>query len=88
MSKRLGGIVGCKDKTSSWHLIGFRDGTDIGSAVSCRGETHRRTQSPRRDTKQNKNKRHDEPVLQLNLLHWASGWMVVDEGNLQITLFN
>ena len=23
MSKRLGGIIGCKDKTSSWHLIGF-----------------------------------------------------------------
>ena len=26
MSKRLGGIIGCKDKTSSWHLIGFPDG--------------------------------------------------------------
>ena len=24
MSKRLGGIIGCKDETSSWHLIGFR----------------------------------------------------------------
>ena len=24
MSKRLGGIIGCKDKTSSWHLIMFR----------------------------------------------------------------
>ena len=23
MSKRLGGVMGCKDKTSSWHLIGF-----------------------------------------------------------------
>ena len=23
ISKRLGGIVGCKDKTTSWHLIGF-----------------------------------------------------------------
>ena len=22
-SKRLGGNIGCKDKTSSWHLIGF-----------------------------------------------------------------
>ena len=22
MSKRLGGIIGCKDKTSSWHLNG------------------------------------------------------------------
>ena len=23
MSKRLGGNIGCKDKTSSWHIIGF-----------------------------------------------------------------
>ena len=23
MSKRLGGIIDCKDKTSSWHLNGF-----------------------------------------------------------------
>ena len=30
MSKRLGRIIGCKDKTSSWHLIGFSDGSDIG----------------------------------------------------------
>ena len=27
MSKRLGGIIGCKDKTSSWHLNGFPDGS-------------------------------------------------------------
>ena len=26
MSKRLGGIIGCKYKTSSWRLIGFLDG--------------------------------------------------------------
>ena len=26
MSKRLGGIIGCKDKTSSWHLNGFPSG--------------------------------------------------------------
>ena len=31
MSKRLGGIIGCKDKTSSWHLNGFSDGSNIGS---------------------------------------------------------
>ena len=37
MSKRLVGIIGCKDKTSSWHLIGFPDGSNIGSIVSCRG---------------------------------------------------
>ena len=26
MPKRLGGIIGCKYKTSSWRLIGFLDG--------------------------------------------------------------
>ena len=31
MSKRLGGTVGCKDKTSSWHLNGFPDCSNIGS---------------------------------------------------------
>ena len=31
MSKRLGGIIGCKDETSSWHLHGFPDGSNIGS---------------------------------------------------------
>ena len=33
MSKRLGGIIGCKDKASSWHLNGFSDGSNIGSTV-------------------------------------------------------
>ena len=33
MSKRLGGIKGCKYKTSSWHLNGFPDGNNIGSTV-------------------------------------------------------
>ena len=27
MSKRLGGIIGCKDQISSWHLNGFPDGS-------------------------------------------------------------
>ena len=43
MSKRLGGIKGCKYKTSSWHLNRFPDADNIGSTVSCRGETHRYT---------------------------------------------
>ena len=44
MSKRLeGGIIGCKDKTSSWNLNGFPDGSNIGSTVSYRGEAHRYT---------------------------------------------
>ena len=30
MSKRLGGIIGCTDKTSSWHLNGFLYGSNIG----------------------------------------------------------
>ena len=29
MSKRLGGIIGCQDKISSWYLIGFPDGSNI-----------------------------------------------------------
>ena len=29
MSKRLGGIIGCRYKTSSWHLNGFPDGSNI-----------------------------------------------------------
>ena len=33
MSKRLGGIKGCKYKTSSWHLNGFLDENNIGSTV-------------------------------------------------------
>ena len=33
MSKRLGGIKGCKYKTSSWHLNGFPYGGTIGSTV-------------------------------------------------------
>ena len=31
MSKRLGGIIGCKYKTSSWHLNGFPYGCNLGS---------------------------------------------------------
>ena len=34
MSKRLGGIIGCKDKTSSWYLNGFPDGNNLGSTDS------------------------------------------------------
>ena len=33
MSKRLGGIIGCKDRTSSWHLNEFPNGSNIGSTV-------------------------------------------------------
>ena len=33
MSKRLGGIVGCEDKTSSWHVNGFPDGSNIGPTI-------------------------------------------------------
>ena len=55
MSKRLGGMIGCKDKTSSWHLIGLPNSSNVESTVSCQGETHRDTvhlhQSPCRYTK-------------------------------------
>ena len=43
MSKRLGGIIDCKYKTSSWHLNGFPVGSNMGSTVLCRGEAHRYT---------------------------------------------
>ena len=33
MSKRLGGIKGCKYKTSSWHLNRFTDADNIESTV-------------------------------------------------------
>ena len=33
MSKRLGGIKGCKYKTSSWHSNRFPDADNIGSTV-------------------------------------------------------
>ena len=33
MSKRLGGIKGCKYKTSSWHLNRFPDADNNGSTV-------------------------------------------------------
>ena len=33
MSIRLGGIIACKDKTSSWYLNGFPDGSNIGSST-------------------------------------------------------
>ena len=72
---KLGGIIGCKDKTSSWHLNGFPDGSNIGSTVQCRGETHRYAvhlqQSPCRDTRQNKDERHDEPGYSSILFHWV-----------------
>ena len=33
MSKRFGGNIGYRDKTSSWHLIGFPNGSNIVSTV-------------------------------------------------------
>ena len=39
---------------------------------------------PCRDTKQNRDKKHDKLGLQLNLLHCVLDRMGVDEGNLQI----
>ena len=76
MSKRSGGIIGCKDQASSWHLIGFQNGSNIGLTVSYRGEAHRYTvhlhSSPCKDTRQNKDKRHDGPRLQIVTL--GLGW--------------
>ena len=77
MTKRFGGNMDCKDKTSSWHLIEFYDDSNIiESTVSCRGEAHSYTghllhQSPCRNTKQNKDKRQDDPGYSSKLLHWV-----------------
>ena len=56
MSLCLDGKIGCKNKTSSWHLIRFPDGSSIGSTVSRRGEADRYAlhipiKLPWRDTK-------------------------------------
>ena len=39
MPKRLGGIIGSKDKTSSWHLNGFPDVVTLGQQYNV-GEKH------------------------------------------------
>ena len=38
MSKRLGGIIDCKYKISSWHLNGFPDGSNIVGSFFNNGE--------------------------------------------------
>ena len=65
LSKRLGGIIGCKYKTSSWHLNGCPDGSNIGSTVQYNvGEKptvilytyiNRHAGKPDRHQKQNRN---------------------------------
>ena len=37
MSKRLGGIIGCKYKTSSWYLNGFPDGSCLKKNLNASG---------------------------------------------------
>ena len=36
MSNRSGGIISCKDKTCSRHLVGFPNGSSIESTLLCR----------------------------------------------------
>ena len=33
--------IGYKYKASTWYLTGFPNGSNLGSTVQCRGETHR-----------------------------------------------
>ena len=40
MSKRLGGIIGCKYKTSSWHSNGFHDGYEVTSELPGRPDNN------------------------------------------------
>ena len=81
MSKRLDVIIGCKDKTSSWPLIGFPNGVTLGQQYNV-GEKPTVTlytyidRHAGTDTKQNKDKRHDEPSLDYNSICniGSSGW--------------
>ena len=49
MSKRLGGIIGWKYKTSSWHLNRFPDGSNIGSVNSIIPGGHKKNTDLRRN---------------------------------------
>ena len=74
-SKRSGGIIGCKDKTSSWHLVGFPKYGNIWSTVSCREEAHSctvYTYTNRHAGTPDKTKTKDTMslVVDYNLLHW------------------
>ena len=40
LSKRLGGNIGCNKKTSTWHLIGFPDFSNIVNSQYNVGEKH------------------------------------------------
>ena len=65
MSKRLPGrweytTIGCINKNSSWHLIGFPDGTSSGSTVVYCSLTLIVMQ-----VHQTRGKRHDEPGYNL-----------------------
>ena len=64
MSKRLGGIIGCKYKTSSWHLNGFPDGSNalgqqynVGEKPTVILQTYsiRHAGTPDKKQKQNRN---------------------------------
>ena len=88
MSKRLvGGIIGCKDKTSSWYLIGFPDGCVIGSTVLCRGETQRYTvhfllHINRHAATPNKTKTKDTMSLDYSPIYYFGsriGWVSMQE---------
>ena len=72
MSKRLDGIIGFVDKTSSWHLNGFPDGSNILGQQYNVGDKptvilytyiNRHAATPNKT----RTKRHYEPGLHLNL---------------------
>ena len=77
MSKRLSGNIGGKEKTSSWHLIGFPDGNGIESTDSIMSGrnpllycTLTFTVTKGNQAKQ-KQKRHGEHGYSSILLHWV-----------------
>ena len=65
---RLGGNIGCIDKNSSWHLIGFSDGTSLGSTTVYCSLTLIAMQ-----VHQTRGKRHDEPEPGYKLFFFAWG---------------
>ena len=92
MSKCLGGIVGCKDKNLFMaFLIRFPNGSNIGSTISYRGETHSYTvhlhtliAMQGHQTKQKQKTRRAWITAQFITLRQELGGYPTDEGNLLV----
>ena len=82
MSKRSSGIIGCKDKTSSWHLVGFPNGINIIVTLGQQyhvGEKHTvtlYTSINRHAGTQNKTKTKDTMSLYYSSVCNIGSWVV------------